>query len=137
MPNESGVGYADYVLFGDDGKPLAVLEAKRTCADVVKGRQQAKIYADLLEKKYGRRPVIFLSNGFDTRIWNDRHYPERRVAAVYSKRDLEKLFNLQAMRTSLKNVMVDRAIAGRYYQEGAIKAVSNRSTERIAARRFS
>ena len=123
MPNESGVGYADYVLFGDDGKPLAVLEAKRTCADVVKGRQQAKIYADLLEKKYGRRPVIFLSNGFDTRIWNDRHYPERRVAAVYSKRDLEKLFNLQAMRTSLKNVMVDRAIAGRYYQEGAIKAV--------------
>jgi len=102
---------------------LAVLEAKRTCVDVAKGRQQAKLYADLLEKKYGRRPIIFLSNGFDTRIWNDKYYPERKVASVYSKRDLERLFNLRAMRTSLKNVMVDKRIAGRYYQEGAIKAV--------------
>ena len=123
MPNKSEVGYADYVLFGNDGKPLAVLEAKRTCVDVAKGRQQAKLYADLLEQKYGRRPIIFLTNGFDTRIWDDKHYPERRVASVYSKRDLEKLFNLHTMRTSLKNVMVDKAIAGRYYQEGAIKAV--------------
>ena len=123
MPNQSEVGYADYVLFDDAHKPLAVLEAKRTCVDVAKGRQQAKLYADLLEKKYGRRPVIFLSNGFDTRIWNDKFYPERRVASIYSKRDLEKLFNLQTMRTSLKNIMVDRKIAGRYYQEGAIKAV--------------
>ena len=123
MPNQSEVGYADYVLFDDAHKPLAVLEAKRTCVDVAKGRQQAKLYADLLEKKYGRRPVIFLSNGFDTRIWNDKFYPERRVASIYSKRDLEKLFNLQTMRTSLKNIMVDRNIAGRYYQEGAIKAV--------------
>lgn len=123
MPNKSEVGYADYVLFGDDGKPLAVIEAKRTCVDVAKGRQQAKLYADLLEQKYGRRPIIFLSNGFDTRIWNDKYYPERKVASIYSKRDLEKLFNLHTMRTSLKNVMVDKAIAGRYYQEGAIKAV--------------
>ena len=123
MPNKSEVGYADYVLFGDDGKPLAVLEVKRTCVDVAKGRQQAKLYADLLEQKYGRRPIIFLSNGFDTRIWNDKYYPERKVASIYSKRDLEKLFNLHTMRTSLKNVMVDKAIAGRYYQEGAIKAV--------------
>ena len=123
MPNTSEVGYADYVLFGDDGKPLAVIEAKRTCVDVAKGRQQAKLYADLLEQKYGRRPIIFLSNGFDTRIWNDKYYPERKVASIYSKRDLEKLFNLHTMRTSLKNVMVDKAIAGRYYQEGAIKAV--------------
>ena len=122
MPNKSEVGFADYVLFGDDGRPLAVLEAKRTCVDVSKGRQQAKLYADLLEKKFGRRPVIFLSNGFDTRI-TDNLYPERRVATVYSKRDLEKLFNLQTMRTSLNHVIVDKAIAGRYYQEGAIKAV--------------
>lgn len=121
MPNKSEVGYADYVLYGDDGRPLAVVEAKRTCVDVAKGRQQAKLYADLLEKKYHRRPVIFLTNGFETRI-TDNLYPERKCAAIYSKRDLEKLFNLQTMRTSLKNVMVDRKIAGRYYQEGAIKA---------------
>lgn len=120
MPNKSEVGYADYVLYGDDGRPLAVVEAKRTCVDVAKGRQQAKLYADLLEKKYHRRPVIFLTNGFETRI-TDNLYPERKCAAIYSKRDLEKLFNLQSMRTSLKNVMVDRKIAGRYYQEGAIK----------------
>lgn len=122
MPNKSGVGYADYVLYGDDGRPLAVVEAKRACADVVQGRQQAKLYADLLERKYGRRPVVFLTNGFDTRI-DDGRYPERRVAAVYSKRDLEKWFNLQAMRLSLKNVAVRKDIAGRYYQEGAVKAV--------------
>ncbi len=121
MPNKSEVGYADYVLYGDDGRPLAVVEAKRSCVDVAKGRQQAKLYADLLEKKYHRRPVIFLTNGFETRI-TDNLYPERKCAAIYSKRDLEKLFNLQSMRTSLKNVMVDREIAGRYYQEGAIKA---------------
>lgn len=121
MPNKSEVGYADYVLCGDDGRPLAVVEAKRTCVDVAKGRQQAKLYADLLEKKYHRRPVIFLTNGFETRI-TDNLYPERKCAGIYSKRDLEKLFNLQSMRTSLKNIMVDRKIAGRYYQEGAIKA---------------
>ena len=122
MPNHSGVGYADYVLFDDAHKPLAVIEAKRTCVDVSKGRQQAKLYADLLDQKYGRRPVIFLTNGFETRI-DDGQYPERKCACIYSKRDLEKLFNLRTMRASLKNVMVDKAIAGRYYQEGAIKAV--------------
>ena len=122
MPNQSGVGYADYVLYGDDGRPLAVIEAKRTCVDVAKGRQQAKLYADLLEKKYGRRPVIFLTNGFETRI-QDNLYPERRCSEIYSKRDLEKLFNLQAMRSSLSCVVVDKNIAGRYYQEAAIKAV--------------
>jgi len=121
MPNKSEVGYADYVLYDDTHKPLAVVEAKRTCKDVAVGRQQAKLYADILEKQYGRRPVIFLTNGFETRI-DDGQYPERKVATIYSKRDLEKMFNLRRMRTSLKNVTVDKNIAGRYYQEGAIKA---------------
>ena len=124
MPNKSEVGYADYVLYDDTHKPLAVIEAKRTCVDVSKGRQQAKLYADIIEKQCGRRPVIFLTNGFETRI-DDGKYPERKIAAIYSKRDLEKLFNLRRMRTSLKNVMVDQEIAGRYYQEGAVKAVCN------------
>ncbi|MBR2811065.1 MAG: DEAD/DEAH box helicase family protein, partial [Solobacterium sp.] len=122
MPNPAEKGYADYVLFGDDGKPLAVIEAKRTCVDVAKGRQQAKLYADLLEKEFGRRPVIFLTNGFETRI-SDNQYPERKCATIYSKRDLEKLYNLHKMRTSLKHVSINRDIAGRYYQENAIKAV--------------
>ena len=122
MPNKSEVGYADYVLYDDSHKPLAVIEAKRTCVDVSKGRQQAKLYADILEKKYGRRPAVFLTNGFETRM-DDGAYPERKVATIYSKRDLEKMFNLRSMRTSLKNIMVNRNIAGRYYQESAIKAV--------------
>lgn len=122
MPNQSGIGFADYVLYDDMHRPLAVIEAKRTCADVSRGRQQAKLYADLLEQKYKRRPVIFLTNGFETHII-DGQYPERPCAVIYSKRDLEKWFNLLAMRTSLERVTVDKNIAGRYYQEAAIKAV--------------
>ena len=123
MPNKSEVGYADYVLFGANGKPLAVMEAKRTCKDVAVGRQQAKLYADLLEQKFGQRPIIFLSNGFDTRIWNDRYYPEHPVSGIYSKRDLEKEFNKLTMRSHLTNVRVNDAISGRYYQKEAVKAV--------------
>lgn len=122
MPNQSGIGFADYVLYDDMHRPLAVIEAKRTCADVSRGRQQAKLYADLLEQKYKRRPVIFLTNGFETHII-DGQYPERPCVVIYSKRDLEKWFNLLAMRTSLEHVTVDKNIAGRYYQEAAIKAV--------------
>lgn len=125
MPNKSGFGFADYVLFGDDGRPLAVIEAKRTCVDVSKGRQQAVLYADFLEKKFNRRPVIFLSNGFDTRIWLDGKigYPERPIAGIYSKRDLEKLYNIMAMRTHLNNIKINDDITNRYYQKAAIKAV--------------
>lgn len=122
MPNKREVGFADYVLYDDSYRPLAVIEAKRTCVDVVKGRQQAKLYADLLEAQYKRRPVVFLTNGFETRII-DNQYPERKVAVIYSKRDLEKLFNLQTMKTSLTHISVDKNIAGRYYQEAAVKAV--------------
>lgn len=122
MPNHSGVGFADYVLYGNDGIALAVIEAKRTCVDLSKGRQQAKLYADILEKKHGRRPVIFLSNGFETSI-DESTYPERKVATIYSKRDLEKLFNLRTLRTDLRHIRINPTIAGRYYQEGAVKAV--------------
>lgn len=122
MPNKSELGYADYVLYDNRQIPLAVIEAKRTCVDVSKGRQQAKLYADLLEGKYNRRPCIYLTNGFETRII-DGQYPERKVACIYSKADLEKMFNLRSMRTSLDNTVVDKKIAGRYYQEAAIKAV--------------
>ena len=129
MPNKSEVGYADYILYDDMHRPLAVIEAKRTCVDVSKGRQQAKLYADILEQEYKRRPVIFLTNGFETHII-DGQYPERKCAVIYSKRDLEKWFNLLTMRTSLKNIVVNKEIAGRYYQEAAIKAVCNSFDEK-------
>lgn len=129
MPNKSEVGYADYVLMGEDGRILAIIEAKRTCVDVSRGRQQAKLYADLIAQKQKRRPVVFLTNGFETRII-DNQYPERKCATIYSKRDLEKLFNLQSMRSSLKHITVDKKIAGRYYQEAAIKAVCDSFDEK-------
>lgn len=122
LPNRSGKGRIDYVLYDEAQKPLAIIEAKSTCEDVVRGRQQAKLYADSLEQKYKRRPVVFLTNGFDTRII-DGQYPERKVSGIYSKRDLEKWFNLRGSRASLKNIVMDTKIAGRYYQTAAIRAI--------------
>ena len=66
MPNAPGVGFVDYVLRGDDGKPLALVEAKRTRKDPRVGQQQAKLYADCLEKQYGQRPIIFYTTAMST-----------------------------------------------------------------------
>ncbi len=124
MPNVSNVGYADYVLFGDDGYPLAVVEAKRTSKDPSVGRQQAILYANLLEEKFKRRPIIFTTNGYETFIHDDRNYPERRVSGVYSKRDLEKLITLTKNRSKiLHDASINDEISNRYYQKNAIKAV--------------
>ncbi len=123
MPNKSGSGSADYVLFGDNGKPLAVIEAKRTSVNVEKGRQQAVLYADYLESKFGQRPVLFMTNGYETRLWDDRHGPERRVSGIYAKRDLEKYFNIIQNRAPLKGVRINDEITNRYYQKEAIQAV--------------
>jgi len=130
MPSSSGVGRADYVLFGDDGIPLAVVEAKRTGSDVTSGRQQAVLYADFLERKFGRRPVIFLTNGYETRIWSDKYYPERSVSGIFSKRDLEKEFNKMRDRKSLRGVRIKDEITNRYYQKEAIQSVCDTFDER-------
>lgn len=123
MPNTSGKGAADYVMLGDNGLPLAVIEAKRTSANVEQGRQQAVLYADFLEKKYKQRPVIFMTNGYGTRIWSDKYYPERQVSGIYSKRDLEKEFNKMRDRTSLGAARINDAISNRYYQKEAVQSV--------------
>lgn len=130
MPNKSGFGKADYVLLGDNGLPLAVIEAKRTSVSVEKGRQQAVLYADFLEKKHGQRPIIFMTNGYETRIWSDKYYPERQVSGIYSKRDLEKLFNIMCDRSQLKAVKINDDISNRYYQKEAIQAVCDAFGER-------
>ena len=91
MPNAQGVGYADYVLWGDDGKPLAVVEAKKTTVDPEVGQQQAKLYADCLETMHGQRPIIFYTNGYETRLWDDLAYPPRPVAGFYKKDELASL----------------------------------------------
>ena len=83
MPNATGQGFVDYVLWGDDGKPLGLVEAKRTRKDAREGQQQGKLYADLLEKRFGQRPVIFYSNGYEHWIWDDLTYPSRQIGGFY------------------------------------------------------
>ena len=101
MPNDKGVGYVDYVLWGDDGKPLAVVEAKRTRRDARVGQQQAKLYADCLEAMFGQRPIIFYSNGYDHWMWDDTNYPPRRVQGFYKKDELDLLMKRRTSRRCL------------------------------------
>lgn len=123
MPTAAGVGFVDYVLWGDDGLPLAVIEAKRTGRDPVVGQQQAKLYADCVEARYARRPVIFYSNGYDTWLWDDASYPPRRVQGFYTKAALELMVQRRSTRGLLADADVAPGIAGRYYQVRAIKRI--------------
>lgn len=123
MPNTSNVGYADYVLTDGFGKPWVVIEAKRTSKDPYVGRQQAFLYADILEKITKRRPLVFLTNGYQF-VLADNQYPDRRVSGIYSRSDVEKFFNnLGTGRKSLQAVSVDMNITNRPYQIEAIKSV--------------
>jgi len=123
MPNNQGLGYVDYVLWGDDGKPLAVVEAKRTKHDSRIGQQQAKLYADCLEKMFGQRPVIFYSNGYDHWIWDDVNYPPRPVQGFYKKAELELLIQRRTTRRSLMTANVNTEIVERDYQIRAIRRI--------------
>ena len=122
--NPSGIGFVDYVLWGDDGLPLAVIEAKRTMVDTHKGRHQAELYANCLEKMSGRRPVIFYTNGFETNIWDDTFYNERPVAGFYTKDELQLLIDRRKSRQDLRRFKVDTNIVGRPYQLEAIQRVA-------------
>lgn len=117
-------GYADYVLWGDDGKPLAVIEAKRTAVDVESGREQARRYADALEKERGRRPVIFYSNGYETRIWDDLRYPPREVQGFYTKQELERVIERRNSLAPLHLAKINTSIVERPYQIEAIRRVT-------------
>ncbi|MFO0852696.1 MAG: DEAD/DEAH box helicase family protein [Gemmataceae bacterium] len=123
MPNKHGVGYVDYVLWGDDGKPLGLVEAKRTRKDARVGQQQAKLYADCLEKTFGQRPVVFYSNGYDHWLWDDVNYPPRAVQGFYKKAELELLVQRRASRKPLAAAAIDPAIVERYYQTRAVRRV--------------
>ncbi len=117
------MGYCDYVLFGKDGSPLAVVEAKRSSKDPNIGRKQAVLYADCLERKFGRRPMMFTTNGFETYFWDDKTAPQYPVSGIFSKDDLQKLMNRRTERVDLMGVAIDDRITDRYYQKEAIRAV--------------
>ena len=129
MPNAKGVGYVDYMLWGDDGKPLAIVEAKKTTVDPTAGRQQAKLYADCLETMHGQRPLIFYTNGYETWAWDDVAYPPRKVAGFYKKDELQRLILRRAQRMALDVSTIKDAIVERYYQKRAIGSIFEQFTQ--------
>lgn len=123
MPNTTGEGFVDYVLWGDNGKPLAVIEAKRTRRDARVGQQQAKLYADCLEKQFGVRPLIFYTNGYEHWLWDDQSYPPRAVHGFLKKDELELWRQRKVSRRLLSTTSIDPDIVERYYQTRAIRRV--------------
>ena len=123
MPNTQEAGYVDYVLYGENGKPLAVVEAKRTSKDAKIGQQQAKLYADCLEKEYAQRPIIYYTNGKEIYMWDDLSYPERKVSGFYTQDELQLLIKRRDSKENLGHIFIANDIANRPYQLEAVKKV--------------
>jgi type I restriction enzyme, R subunit len=123
MPNNKGEGFVDYVLWGDDGKPLGLVEAKRTKRDPREGQRQAELYADCLEKQSGQRPIIFYSNGYEHWMWDDRRYPPRPVQGFLKKDELQLAIQRRTSRLPLKDAEINGKIVERYYQARAIRRI--------------
>lgn len=124
MPNSTGTGYADYVLWGKDNLPLAVVEAKKASADTMVGSQQAKLYADCLQNQYGRRPLIFTTNGFEFFYTNDfMGYPRREVSGFLTQEELQLEMDGRKQRIPLENIRISDDITNRPYQKEAVTAV--------------
>ncbi|MFZ5835088.1 MAG: DEAD/DEAH box helicase family protein [Pseudomonadota bacterium] len=124
MPNAAGEGFVDYVLWGDDGKPLGLVEAKRTGKDPRAGQQQAKLYADCLEAQFGQRPVIFYTNGYEHWIWDDLRYPPRPIQGFLTKDELELAIQRRRTLHPLGTAWIDPAIVERFYQTRAIRRIA-------------
>ena len=123
MPNTQEKGHVDYVLYGENGKPLAVVEAKRTSKDAKIGQQQAKLYADCLEKEYAQRPIIYYTNGKEIYMWDDLSYPERKVSGFYTQDELQLLIRRRDSKENLEHIYIANDIANRPYQLEAVKKV--------------
>ncbi len=124
MPNNEGKGFVDYVLWGDDGKPLGLVEAKRTRRDARVGQQQAKLYADCLERMFGQRPLVFYSNGYKHWLWDDTNYPPRAVQGFFKKAELELAIQRRSTRRPLAAGEINSAIVERYYQARGIRRIA-------------
>lgn len=124
MPNASGTGFVDYVLYGNNGKPLAVVEAKKTSVDTREGSHQAKLYADCLQNQYGQRPLIFTTNGFEINFTNDAEgFPERPVSGMFTKDEMQLMVDRRTSKKPLTSVQINDNISNRYYQKEGIMAV--------------
>ncbi|KAE9640434.1 DUF4145 domain-containing protein [Pseudomonas sp. PB103] len=123
MPNSKEQGFVDYVLWGDDGKPLALIEAKRTQHDARKGQQQAKLYANCLEVMFGQRPLIYFTNGYEHWLWDDLLYPPRLIQGFHKKAELALLIQRRSSRKKLGEATIDPLIVERHYQQRAIRRI--------------
>ena len=133
MPNGTGEGFCDYVLYGRDLRPLAVVEAKKTSVGPEKGRQQVKLYGECLERKYGYTPILYYTNGYQ--IWCiDGFYPSRQVRAFHTLEELERLIQRRD-RKSLRDtdLQINRDIAGRDYQITAVTKICEKLSDRKRA----
>lgn len=128
--SDNGDGFVDYVLWGDDGKPVAVVEAKRTKRDPRVGQHQAKLYADCLENEFGQRPVIFYSNGFKTWMWDDVNYAPREVFGFYTKDELQMLIQRRTSQKTLAIQTINNDITDRPYQHEAIRCITEGLTKK-------
>ena len=124
MPNNSGIGYVDYVLYGKNNLPLAVVEAKKSGVDANVGSHQAKLYADCLQNQYGQRPLIFMTNGFEIFFVNDfAGYPKRQVSGFFTQDELQLEVDRRKQRVSLEKINIKDEITNRPYQKEAVTAV--------------
>lgn len=118
MPNGQGIGFCDYVLYGRDGKPLAIVEAKKTSVSPEKGRHQVDLYGDCMKAVYGYKPILYYTNGYVTKVI-DGLYPDRQVMAFHTIEELELMLQ-KRNRGDITDTKVDPRIAGRPYQSMAI-----------------
>lgn len=120
MPNETGTGYVDYVIWGDTGKIIAVLEAKRASESADKGRNQGKLYADCIQNMQGFRPVIFYTNGFETYLWDDENSAPRVVSGMFPQKDINAMIERRYIKKSVNSIQIDEEITNRWYQLRAV-----------------
>ena len=120
MPNASGTGFADYVIWGDTGKIIAVIEAKKASVSAEKGKNQGAIYADCIQNMQGFRPIIFYTNGFETYLWDDVVGPPRLISGIFRRCDLDKMIERRYNRKPLNSIKIDENITDRHYQLRAV-----------------
>jgi type I restriction enzyme, R subunit len=120
----NGLQFCDYVLLGKDGKPLAVIEAKKTAKDAAVGREQAKQYCyNIVKTKGGNLPFCYYTNGHDIFFWDLEHHPPRKVYGYPTRDDLERYLYLRKNRKALAQELINPSIVGRDYQIQAIRSV--------------
>lgn len=116
--------FVDYVLLDSNNKPIALVEAKRSSRDELAGKRQAADYADAIKATFGEDVFIFLTNGKEIQFWDRMRYAPRKVAAFYTRDDLERLNHQRKYAQPLDELVVNTHIAGRDYQNEAIRRVT-------------